>query len=295
MACMLPLAYRRALTSALLFAAACGDNGNTATSGTETESSGSTSTTTTTSSSSTTDAPTTSGSSGSSSGSSSTGPMPAACSTILDETECKLNDACEWAAVVGYTHGTQGCQGNIKNLCAPADSPGGIFVYWRDNNGDIEVVQFPFEPSDLGPEWQACDCNGPLACLCTAVPLDCPDRLSDFCNGITNENGCLNALASGSLVCEWFGVSPEGPQDGQCTGDPVKYTCLNATKLGTDTCDPISLPYPGFCDSWTDPVYWRDNGGVIELTTRCGPAPVGWNLCVTDDPNQPDECKCRCL
>lgn len=287
------LTYGRALLCAVLLAPACGDNGNTTTTS-ATDESTSTTTSTTANTSSTTDAPTTSGSTGgSSTGGSSTGAPPAVCSEILAEDECKLAD-CEWASVVGYTHGTQGCQGNIKNLCTPKGAPGGIFVYWRDNNGDVEVVQFNTEPTDLGPDWQVCDCNGPVACLCSPAMLDCPERLEEFCGAITNQNGCVNSLASGSLVCEWFSVSPEGPQDTMCTGDPVADKCLPATMIGSDTCDPVSLPYPQ-CGSWTDPVYWRDNGGVIEVTTRCGPAPAGWTLCVADDPTQPEECKCRCL
>lgn len=289
------LTYGRAPLCALLLVVACGDNGNTSSTTADTTEATSTTTSTsaTTTDPTTAEPTTTGGSSSSAGGSSSGGPPPPACSTILAEDECKLAD-CDWASVVGYTHGTQGCQGNIKSLCTPKDTAGGIFVYWHDNNGDIEVVQFNTEPTDLGPDWQVCDCDGPLACFCSPAMLDCPDRLGEFCGAITNQNGCVNALASGSLVCEWFSLSPEGPNDTMCTGDPVTQVCLNAAMIGTDTCDPISLPYPQ-CGSWTDPVYWRDNNGVIEVTTRCGPAPVGWTLCVADDPTQPEECKCRCL
>jgi hypothetical protein len=158
------------------------------------------------------------------------------------------------------------------------------------------VLQFVFTPTDLGPEWQVCDCDGPLACLCTGASLDCPERLADFCAPISGENNCTNAAASGKMVCGWFTTSDEGPLDGMCDDPPWQDRCLAGTDLKTNTCDPISLPYvdQGYCQGWTDPVYWRDRDGVIEVTTVCGPKPAGWTLCVADDPSQPDECKCGC-
>lgn len=286
------LAYRLSL-GVLLLAAACRDNGATTTAtATETTGTGSTSVEPTTS---TTAEPTTSTTiePTGSTGSSSTGEPAPVCSEQKSEADC-VNADCKWTTVVNYTHGTQGCQGNVRDFCVPKDTSGGLTAVWRDNGGDIEVVQFPFEPTDLGPEWQTCDCAGPLACLCTPLPLDCPDRLEEFCGTITGENGCENALVAGNLACGWFSVSPEGPADTMCTGDPQTNRCLPATGVGSMTCDPISLPYPN-CISWTTPVYWRDNGGVIEVTPSCGPEPTGWTKCVADDPNQPEECKCRCL
>jgi len=167
---------------------------------------------------------------------------------------------------------------------------------WRDTDGAIEVLQFAFTPTDLGPDWNVCDCDGPLACLCTAATLDCPERLGEFCGVISGESSCSNAVAAGELACGWFTVSQEGPLDNMCDDPPWTQRCLPGTELGADTCDPISLPYvdQGYCQGWTDPVYWRDNDGIIEVTSDCGPKPTGWNLCVADDPTQPEECKCGC-
>lgn len=300
------LTYRRLSLCAALLLAACPDNGSMTTAGPDTTtgdaSTGGSPTSNPTSTTLSTE-PTTSGSTttteGSSGGStaegSSTGAQPGDCSPITDQNTCDLTPNCKWASIVSYTHGTQGCQGSIKDFCVPKDSEPAITSYWKDNNGDIEVLQFGFDPSDLGPDWKPCDCSGPLACLCTGAVLDCPDRLNDFCSAITSENGCTNAAASGDLVCSWFRVRPTGPADSNCGDKAQYYTCLNADNVGADTCDQVKLPYPDLCTLPEDPVYWHDVDGQIEVTQSCGPAPAGWTQCLADDPNQPEDCKCLCL
>lgn len=298
------IAYRRLSLCAALLLAACPDNGNTTTAGPDTttgdaSTSGSpTSAPTTvvpTTEPTTTGTTTTEGSSGSTAEGSSTGVPSSECSQILDENSCELSGTCKWAMIVNYTHGTQGCQANLKNFCVPKDAAPAITAYWRDNNGDIEVLQFGFNPNDLGDDWQLCDCNGPLACLCTGAMLDCPDRLVDFCGAITGENGCINAAANGGLVCSWFGVTAEGPKDDLCDDAPLKKFCLPATKVGVDTCDQEPLPPYMECQAMQEPIFWRDNNGTIEVTKKCGPEPIGWTRCMPDEPNQPAECKCACL
>lgn len=289
----------RLLSCAFVLVLACGDNGGatTATPGTDTSTSTTpqvTETTTDAPTTGTTIAPTSTEAMTSGTGTSTTGEPVSGCAQHTNASDCGLG-GCEWTQIVGYTHGTQGCQGDIRDFCVPKDTSGGLTSMWNDENGDIEVVQFPFTPDHLPDTWKVCDCDSPLACLCTAAPLDCPDRLEAFCSTITSENSCKNAAAASELTCAWFNVSPEGPLDASCTGDPHGTICLPAAKIGENTCDPISLDYPGWCDTWTQPVFWRDNDGTIEVTTVCGPEPLGWTLCVADDPDQPEECKCRCL
>lgn len=298
------LTYRR-LSLCTLLLAACPDNGNMTTAGPDTTgdtSSGSPTSnpTTTMTTPATTDEPTTGtttgGSTGGSSGEgSSTGPQPSACSQILDSNTCNLNPNCKWSQVVSYTHGTQGCQGSLTDFCVPKDADPALSPFWKDDNGDIVVLQFGFNPSDLGPEWKPCDCDGPLACLCTGAALDCPERLDEFCSAVTSENACTNNAASGKLVCSWFKVRPTGPADANCGDKAQYYTCLNATDVGSKTCEQVSLPYPDLCTIAQDPVFWHDVGGDIEITKSCGPVPVGWTQCLSDDPNQPEDCKCLCV
>ncbi|WAS92097.1 hypothetical protein [Nannocystis punicea] len=292
----------RLLSCALLLVLGCGDNGmngfmpstdsnNTTTEPVTTTTTMATGEPTTTT---TTGTPTTTEDTASTTDDSTTGPPPANCAQYTDENEC--GSGCEWAQIVSYTHGTQGCQGDIRGFCVPTETSGGLTSVWRDDNGDIEVMQFPFTPTDLGPEWSVCDCDSPLACLCTSATLDCPERLEEFCGAITSENSCSNAAAAGQFACGWFTVSQEGPLDGACDDPPWEKVCLPGTDLSSNTCDEISLPYvdQGYCMGWTDPVYWREVDGIVEVTTICGPKPTGWTLCVADDPNQPDECKCGC-
>ena len=228
-----------------------------------------------------------------SSGSSSSGaPMPV-CAAQANADDC-VNAGCAWTQVVQYTHGAQGCQGGLLDWCVPKDTSGGLSAVWRDDGGDVEVLQFPFDPTDLGPEWQHCGCDGPLACLCTAAPLDCPDRLAEFCGAITDEDGCNGAIAGSGPACGFFQVSSEGPNDGACDDEPYASVCLPATHAGADTCTKIPLPpYPNECIGEQDPIFWRDHDGILELTRTCGPVPIDWTQCA-DDPNQPTECRCAC-
>lgn len=286
----------RLLACASLLVLACGDNGTntTATPATDTEPATTVPSPTSTTSEATVD-PTSTGTTDGTTTDDTTGAPQPACGQYTSEKECNSN-GCEWAQIVGYTHGTQGCQGSIRDFCIPPNASGALTSVWRDHGGDIEVLQFGFNPTFLGDEWSVCDCDGPLACLCTATPLDCPERMEGFCGAVTSESACNNAAAGGQLVCGWFTVSQEGPLDGMCDDPPWKDMCLPATDVGSKTCESISLPYveQGYCQGWTDPVFWRDNNGIIEVTTACGPDPVGWTLCVEDDPNQPEECKCGC-
>ncbi|MDC0671136.1 hypothetical protein [Nannocystis radixulma] len=290
----------RLLTCGLLLVLACGDNGNATTAKPDTDSTSTSTppvTTTTTGEPTTTGAtetPTSTEAATSTTEGSTTG-EPAQCAIYSNELECGQN-GCEWTQLISYTHGTQGCLGDIRDFCVPKETSGGLTSMWRDDDGDIEVLQFTHIPTDLGPEWSVCDCDGPLACLCTAQPLDCPERMDEFCGTIASENSCTNAATAGNFVCGWFTVSQEGPLDGMCDDPPWQAHCLPGTDLGKKTCEEISLPYvdQGYCQGWTDPVFWRDNDGIIEVTTDCGPKPTGWNLCVADDPTQPEECKCGC-
>jgi hypothetical protein len=295
------LTYRRLSLCAALLLAACPSDNNMTTAGPDTttgdtSTSGSPTSTPTTSSTdpTTSGSTTTEGSGSTTEQGSSTGVQPGACSQIVDQNTCDLTPNCKWSSVVSYTHGTQGCQGSIQDFCVPKDADPAITSYWKDNEGDIQVLQFGYDPTDLGPDWKPCDCDGPLACLCTSAVLDCPERLGDFCGAITGENGCTNAATGGKLVCSWFGTSAEGPNDKLCDDEPVQKVCLPATNAGADTCDPVTLPYME-CMAYTTPIFWRDNAGTIELTTSCGPEPDGWTKCVDDDPTQPEECKCRFL
>jgi hypothetical protein len=299
------LTYLRLSVCAALLLAACPPDGSMTTAGPDTttgdtSTSGSptsdpTSTTQSTDPTTSGSTTTTEGSSGTTTEGSSTGGQPGECSQLMDQNTCNLAPNCKWASVVSYTHGTQGCQGSIKDFCVPKDSDPAITSYWKDNNGDIEVLQFGFNPNDLGPDWKPCDCDGPLACLCTGAMLDCPDRLDDFCGAITGENGCTNAAAAGDLVCSWFRVRPTGPADVNCGDKAQFYTCLNATNVGSDTCENVKLPYPDLCTLPEPPVFWHDVDGEIEITKSCGPVPVGWTQCLADDPNQPEDCKCLCV
>lgn len=291
------LAYRSLSLCALLLAAGCGDSQGQPTTDTPNPTTTETPpdpTTTTTEPTTTTGTTATTAPEETSSGSTTTGGPALACGDLKDQFSCISDETCEWAQVLAYTHGTQGCQGSIRDFCINKEQAGGLTVKWRENEGDIEVVRFEFDPSDLGDDWKTCDCDGPLACLCAGAELDCPERLEDFCTTITSENGCKNAAAADKLTCSWFSVSPEGPVDDKCTGDAQGNLCLPATGVSENTCDPIALPYPQ-CASWTDPVYYREVDGVVQVTTRCGPEPIGWTKCVPDDPAQPGECACRCL
>jgi hypothetical protein len=229
-------------------------------------------------------------------GTSSTGEPVVDCFGFADEAACTADPACEWKPLVQYVHSGQGCVGNLVPYCVQRDGEGALSSWYLDQDGDTQVLQFEFTPTDLGPEWKPCGCDGPLACLCAFGAPDCPERIPEFCETVTNAASCAQGtLINNEVRCAWFSVSPEGPKDDQCTGDAQKGTCLEALNGAASTCDDAPLDYPQ-CQTWTDPVFWREQGGVVEVTTLCGPEPVGWTKCEpVDTPDQPDECGCRCL
>jgi hypothetical protein len=239
-------------------------------------------------SSGTTAVPTTSGSS--------TGEPPKdSCTAVLTEAECKTKDMCTWKGVVQYTHGAQGCQGNIVNFCISRDTTGSPSAWYREVDGDAQVVEFGYTPDDLPGEWTECSCDGPLTCLCSSIAPDCPDRLGEFCGAIGTQAACSQVTTHGNLVCDWFSVSPEGAKDDTCADAAEKKECLPATNVGAQTCTPPTYTFQP-CGTWPQELFWRELNGVIEVITACGPQPVGWTQCQGDDtPEQPDECKCRCL
>jgi hypothetical protein len=266
--------------------AACGDNGNT-------DSSTSTSlpATSTGEPDPTTGTPTTTGSESSSSGG-----MPAhSCLAIKDEPGCLADPLCEWKGVVQYTHGAQGCAGSITQFCIEKMPSGGPSAWYLGEGKEAQVVEFQYTPPDLGPEWTACSCDGPLACLCTSVSPECPDRYEEFCGAIVTEIGCAGASFKEIKACAWATISPEGPPDMDCSDSAQTSVCLPATDADKDMCTPPAYTF-GNCAGFGQDIFWREVAGEIEITTLCGPAPVGWTRCEGDDtPEQPDECKCRCL
>lgn len=219
------------------------------------------------------------------------------CIGIADEIACVNTPECRWSGVVGYTYSAQGCVGNITNFCTAKDPAGVATAMWRDIDGGQQVVEFAYTPECLADEWKPCDCDGPLACLCTSVTADCPDRLEEFCAVNINELGCSNAQIKGEAVCHSFKVAPEGPVDDKCEVKQAKNLCLPATDIDVDTCDKIQFDYPNCGNQQSIPVFWRDNNGTIELIQSCGPVPTGFTACeAVDTPEQPDECGlCTCL
>lgn len=229
-------------------------------------------------------------------GSSSTGaPAGPNCVALTTESACAAEPDCLWKGVVQYTYGAQGCSGSISNFCIDRTPNGGASAWYRDFGGAPQVVEFGYTPDDLGPEWTACSCDGPLACLCTSITDTCPDRLGEFCGGITTSMGCNNANVLGDPRCAWLSVSPEGPPDVNCADDAQLDTCLPADMADITMCTPPAYTF-GNCAGFNQEIFWREVDGVVEITTACGPQPVGFTRCEGDDtPDQPDECKCRCL
>jgi len=268
---------------------ACGDNGGKETTDDPTLTTGTAMTT----SGGTTGTPTTTGAESSSEGSS--GEPAHSCLVHGDEDECMLDPLCIWKGVVQFTHGAQGCQGNIDNFCLEKDQAGGASAWYREVGGDPQVVEFSYTPPDLAPEWMPCTCDGPLACLCTSVTEECPARLDEFCGGINTSMGCQLSNIKGNSRCAWLSISPEGPPDALCADDAAVDGCIPADAGNADTCMPPAYTFLP-CMGYSQEVFWRDNNGVIEVTTTCGPQPIGFTRCEADDtPEQPDECKCRCV
>jgi len=275
------------LGAALLLA--CGDKGGEETTG----STGDGTTAAPTTSGGTTGTPTTTGAGSSSEGSS--GEPAHSCLVNADQPSCMADPLCEWKGVVQFAHGVQGCQGSVADLCGEEDEAGGASAWYREVGGDAQVVEFGYTPPDLGPEWIPCTCDGPLACLCTSITEECPERLEEFCGGIQTDVGCEAANIKGTSRCAWLSVSPEGPNDGMCEDDAAVDGCIPAENGSVTMCTP---PVYSFlpCIGYGQELFWRDVDGTIEVTTTCGPQPIGFTRCEGDDtPEQPDECKCRCL
>ncbi len=243
---------------------------------------------TSTTSTGTTVSPTTTGSS--------TGEPPKdSCTAVKDEATCKTNDACIWKGIVQYTHGNQGCQGSVIDFCTAKELTGSPSAWYREVDGDAQVVEFGYTPDDLPGEWTECGCDGPLTCMCPSIAPDCPDRLEEFCGAIATSTACGQVTSHGTLVCDWFSVSPEGPKDDTCADAAEVSKCLPATNVGGTACTPPTYSFQP-CGTWPQDLFWREVDGVVEVITICGPQPVGWTQCLGDDtPDQPDECKCRCL
>lgn len=274
-----------ALTAALSLPA-CGDDGaGTTTSATDPSS---TSTSAPDPTTTTTVTPTTTGDS-------STGAPKDSCTAAADEAACKALDMCKWTSIVQYTHGTQGCQGVIIDFCVASDPSGAPSAWYREIDGDAQVVEFSYTPDDLPGEWTECGCDGPLACLCSSIAPDCPDRITEFCGAIGTKKACSEVTSHTDSVCGWFSVSPEGPKDDKCSDNAFMDVCLPGTNGGATTCTPPAYSFNP-CTTWPEDLFWREVNGVVEVITTCGPVPTGWTKCEADDtPAQPDECGCRCL
>ncbi len=218
------------------------------------------------------------------------------CVTLGDEASCAANPECAWKSVVQFTHGAQGCAGSITPLCVQKEQLGGASAWYRDFGGDPQVIEYTYDPGYLGPEWTECGCDGPLACLCTSVTADCPERLDDFCGAINTELGCNSSTIKGDPRCGYLRISPEGPADLDCSDVAFKDTCVPVDNGGAKDCPDKPIYTFGNCGTYSEQIFWRDNAGTIEITSACGPQPVGWTACEADDtPEQPDECACICL
>lgn len=247
--------------------------------------------------------PTTSGlstdeSSGADTGSSG-GQPSVACTSIHSMRACNATDACTWGTLTNEVLSASGCFSQDLEFCLPKDTAGEPSSWYYDEGDmDTAVFDFPYTPTDLGPEWKPCDCDGPLACLCAKNPPDCPERHEEFCGYAQSDDGCAKTTIKGKAVCDWFRVAPEGPADDKCDDEPYDELCLPAEKGNTTLCEQTPLPPFNACPEGIpkDPVFWRNNQGVIEVTSACGPIPLGFTRCEPEDtPAQPDECTCLCL
>ena len=223
-----------------------------------------------------------------------------ACTDLLTMETCADDKACKWSGIIAFTYSAQGCQGSIVNFCVDKAPAGAASAWYRDVDGEPQVVEFGYTPTDLDPEWKPCDCDGPLACLCTSVTEDCPARQDEFCGVNINDSGCQKAVFKGNPICAWLLISPEGPADNNCEVKQKNSKCVPAMDADKVTCELSDLPpYPN-CNPGNNPqkpVYWRDNEGTIEVVQPdpCGPVPIGWTRCdAVDTPEQPDECGCLC-
>ncbi len=228
-----------------------------------------------------------------------TGPTETLC-IGKNENDCNaMNDVCRWGGVVQYGFAAQGCQGNIAMFCTDRNPSGVPTAWYREHNDALQVLEFSYTPTDLGPEWTQCDCNGPLACLCTSATEECPERWEEMCGATNTELGCENVTIKTNRICAWLQISPEGPQDDMCDTKQKYNRCLPAEDAASNSCDQAPLPpYFGICNPMAnvDPVFWRIKDDTVELIETCGPKPLGFTRCESEDtPEQPDECGCLCL
>lgn len=227
------------------------------------------------------------------------GPPGVRCATITDEIVCKNEEPCKWGGVVSYAYGNQGCQGSITPACVDKVPSGSASAWYLQDEGDLQVFEYGYTP-ELDAEWKQCDCDGPLACLCTSVTEACPERQEEYCGFITTEIGCDSVTFMGANTCDWFKVSPEGPKDDTCTQNPAKFRCLPATDAGKADCTKVPMPPYPFCSQdpmppALAPIFWRETEGIVEIIQACGPVPLGFTQCESvDTPEQPDECQCAC-
>jgi hypothetical protein len=285
---LLPARLVLTLLPCLALLPACGDSKGT---GEESSTTAPLTTTGDTPTTTTGDTPTTTGDASSSTG------VPAGpnCVAITDESACAAEPDCLWKGIILYLYGAQGCSGSITNFCVDRTPAGAASAWYRGEGNDIQVVEFGYTPDDLGPEWTQCGCDGPLACLCTSITETCPERLGEFCGGISTSMGCNNANVLGDARCSWLSVSPEGPPDTNCEDDAQVDVCLPADNAADTMCMPPAYTF-GNCAGYNNEIFWREVNGVVEITTACGPQPLGFTKCEGDDtPDQPDECRCRCL
>lgn len=226
-----------------------------------------------------------------------TGGAIPSCISYIDANTCAADERCKWDAVFTYTHGNNGCQGDVVMRCVD-DMAGAPSTWYYGNDPDYQVVGFEYTPTDLPDDYKLCDCDGPLACLCAFNAPDCPDRLGDFCGTTTTELACEGAVINGEFACGWFTTSPEGPLDDTCTNQALKKQCLPATNAGSNDCTKVDYGMlSDKCSVTVPPAYWREIDGVVEITSNCGPVPPSpeWTLCdPVDTPEQPLECGCVC-
>ncbi len=290
-----PDASETATDSAASTSATTGANGTTST---PTTSDGPTAPTTTTGEPTTTEAATTEATT-TVEATTTGGPPAIRCATITNEIVCKNEETCKWSGVVSYAYGNQGCQGNVTPACVDKTPTGAASAWYLQDEGDLQVFEYGYTP-ELDAEWKQCDCDGPLACLCTSVTEACPERQEEYCGFITTEIGCDNVTFMGANTCDWFKVSPEGPKDDMCTQNPAKFRCLPATDAGKADCTKIPMPPYPLCSQdpmppALPPIFWRETNGIVEIIQACGPVPVGFTQCeAVDTPDQPDECGCAC-
>lgn len=293
------------LGSLLLVFSACKDGNNdtstgdteiTTTTASDTTAQQVTSTTQDPTSSTSTGEPVTTSTGGTTDASSTTGVAATHCVDYDNENACEFDDACNWAKVFQYTHGNTGCQGDVVDFCVDAkmDVPS---TWYRGEGSDVQVVQFSYTPDDLPPEWKLCDCDGPLACFCTAPAPECPERLDEFCGATTSKLACTGSAINAEFRCGWFRIWPEGPLDDTCSQQPFKDLCLPADNAGSMECT-LGAPDYAMCAAPVEPPgYWRVVDGEVQVTEACGPVPPSpeWTPCdLVDTPEQPDECGCLC-